>query len=88
MIATNYGNEICYGTILSDKGSKDEREEFINKTKDIIHFCLNGNSFSEDKNITILKDFVKMDKFQSIQKHLDEGGTIEEFVKDIFCCYH
>ena len=88
MIATNYGTEICYGATLSDRGSKDKREEFINKAQDIIDYCLTGNSFAEDKNITIVKDFVKMDKFQIIQKYLDEGGTIDEFVKDSFSCYH
>lgn len=88
MIATNYGDEICYGATQSDRGSKDKREEFIDKAQDIIDYCLTGNSFSEDKNIIIIKDYVKLNKFEIIQKYLDEGGTIKEFVEDSFSCYH
>lgn len=88
MIASNYGTEICYGATLSDRGSKDKREEFIDKAQDIIQYCLAGNSFAEDKTIKIVKDFVKMNKFEIIQSYLDNGGTIKEFVEDSFSCYH
>lgn len=88
MIASNYGNHICYGATRSDRGSKDKREEFIDKTQDIIDYCLIGNSYTPDRHIKICKDFVKLNKFEIIQKYLDEGGTITEFVKDSFSCYH
>ena len=88
MIATNYGDEICYGATLSDRGSKDKREEFIDKTQDLLDYCLLGNSFAEDKKVHIVKDFVGMNKFEIIQQYLNQGGTIEEFVEDSFSCYH
>lgn len=88
MIASYYGDEICYGATGSDRGSKDKRIEFIEKAEDIINYCLNGNSFAKDKKIVIEKEFVKLNKFEIIQKYLDTGGTIEEFVKGSFSCYH
>lgn len=88
MIASNYGDEICYGATRSDRGSKDKRIEFIEKAEDIINYGLNGNSFAKDKKITIVKDFVKLHKFELIQKYLDNGGTIDKFVKKSFSCYH
>lgn len=88
MIASNYGDEICYGATLSDRGSKDKRLEFIEKAEDIINYGLNGNSFAPDKKITIVKNFVKLHKFELIQKYLDNGGNIENFVKSSFSCYH
>ena len=88
MIASTYGDEICYGATASDRGSKDKRAEFIEKAEDIINYCLNGNSFSEDKQVTIVKDFVKLNKFEIIQKFLDNGGKIEDFVEKSFSCYH
>ena len=88
MIATNYGDEICYGATLSDRGSKDKREEFIDKTQDIIDYCLVGNSYTKDRHIKIEKKFVRMNKFQIIEEYLKTGGSVEEFVKDSFSCYH
>jgi len=88
MIASNYGDEICYGATLSDRGSKDKRIEFIEKAEEIINYGLNGNSFAPDKKVTIVKDFVKLHKFELIQKYLDNGGTIEKFVEESFSCYH
>lgn len=88
MIASNYGDEVCLGATLSDRGSKDKREEFLDKAQDIIDYCLLGNSFAEDKHIKICKDYVGLHKFQIIKMYLDAGGTIEEFVKDSFSCYH
>lgn len=88
MIASMYGDEICYGATRSDRGSKDKREEFIEKTQDIIDYCLIGNSFTKDRKIHICTDFVKLNKFEIIKKYLDKGGSIEEFVEDSFSCYH
>ena len=88
MIASNYGDEICLGATLSDRGSKDKREEFLDKAQDIIDYCLLGNSFAEDRKVKICKDFIGLHKFQIIEKYLEAGGTIEEFVKDSFSCYH
>ena len=88
MMATSYGDEICYGATRSDRGSKDKREEFIDMTQNIIDYCLTGNSFTKDRNIHICKDFVKLNKFEIIQKYLDQGGTIQEFVEESFSCYH
>lgn len=88
MIASNYGNHICYGATRSDRGSRDKCEEFVDLTQQIFDFCLIGNSFTKDRYIKICKDFVKLNKFEIIQKYLDEGGTIEEFVNDSFSCYH
>lgn len=88
MIASNYGDEICYGATKSDRGSKDKRIEFINKAESIINYCLNGNSFAKNHKIKIIKDFAKLDKFEIIQKYLSSGGTIEEFVGKSFSCYH
>ena len=88
MIASNYGDEICYGATYSDRGSKDKREEFVDKAQDIIDYCLIGNSFTKDRHIKICKDFVKLNKFEIIEQYLNNGGTIEEFVKDSFSCYH
>ena len=59
MMATAFGDEICYGATLSDRGSKDKREEFIKKTQDIIDYCLIGNSYTKDRNIKICKKYVK-----------------------------
>lgn len=88
MIASNYGNHICYGATRSDRGSKDKCEEFVDMTQQLFDYCLTGNSYTKDRHIKICKDFVKLNKFEIIQKYLDEGGTIEEFVKDSFSCYH
>ena len=88
MMASNYGNQICYGATRSDRGSKDKREEFIQLTQQIMDYCLIGNSYTKDRHIHICTDFVKLNKFEIIQKYLDEGGTIEEFVQDSFSCYH
>ena len=88
MIASNYGDEICYGATRSDRGSKDKCEEFVDMAQDIFNYCLIGNSFTKDRHITICKDFVKLNKFEIIQKYLDNGGTIKEFVEDSFSCYH
>lgn len=88
MIVSNYGDEICYGATFSDRGSKDKRIEFIEKAEDIINYCLNGNSFAPDKKITIVKDYVKLHKFELIQKFIENGGTIEQFVNGSFSCYH
>lgn len=88
MIASNYGDEICYGATGSDRGSKDKRIEFIEKAEDIINYCLNGNSFAENKPIKIEKRFANLHKFEIIQEYLDNGGTIEEFVEGSFSCYH
>lgn len=88
MIASNYGTDICYGATKSDRGSKDKREEFIQKAQDIFDYCLIGNSFTQDRHIHICTDFVKLNKFEIIQQYLNTGGTIEEFVEDSFSCYH
>lgn len=88
MIASYYGEKICYGATLSDRGSKDKREEFIEKAKDIINYCLNGNSFAEDKKIEIEKKYVRMNKFEIIKEYLSNGGSIDKFVNESFSCYH
>lgn len=88
MMASNYGDEICYGATKSDRGSKDKREEFIKKTQDIIDYCLIGNSYTPDRHIKICDTFVQLDKFEIIQLYLNLGGTIKEFVEDSFSCYH
>lgn len=88
MIASNFGNEICYGATRSDRGSKDKREEFLDKTQDIIDFCLKGNSYTKDRDIKIIKDFVKLNKFEIIDLYLKKGGTIDKFVEESFSCYH
>lgn len=88
MVGSNFGNEICYGATRSDRGSKDKREEFIDLSQEIIDYCLIGNSYTKDRHIKIIKDFVKLNKFEIIQKYLDNGGTIEEFVNESFSCYH
>lgn len=88
MMASNYGNHICYGATKSDRGSKDKRKEFIDMTQQIIDYCLIGNSYTPDRHIKICKDFVELDKFEIIHKYLESGGTIEEFIEDSFSCYH
>lgn len=88
MIASNYGDEICYGATKSDRGSKDKREEFIKKAEDIINYCLQGNSFAKDRKIKIEKKYSKKNKFEIIQEYLDTGGKIETFVEESFSCYH
>lgn len=88
MIAANFGDEICYGATLSDRGSKDKRKEFIQKMQDLMDYGLQGNSFAPDQKIKICMDFVDMDKFELIKMYLDNGGTIEEFINQSFSCYH
>lgn len=88
MIASNFGDNICYGATLSDRGSKDKRIEFIEKAQDIIDYCLIGNSSTKDRHIKICNEFINMNKFELIKLYLDKGGNIEEFVRDSFSCYH
>ena len=88
MMASAYGDEICYGATASDRGSKDKRVEFVQKVQDLMDYCLVGNSFAKDRKAHICTDFVNMNKFEIIQLYLDKGGTIEEFVKGSFSCYH
>lgn len=88
MIASNFGDEICYGATFSDRGSKDKRQEFIEKTQDIIDYCLIGNSFTQDRHIKINQDFINLNKYELIQLYLNKGGTIKEYIEDSFSCYH
>ena len=49
MIASNYGNHICYGATRSDRGSKDKCEEFVDMTQQLFDYCLTGNSYTKEK---------------------------------------
>lgn len=88
MLASNYGNNICFGAIKGDQGLKDKTEEFIDMASGIINYCLNENSYVDDMKIMIENRFIKMTKYDLLKQYLGMGGSLEEFVKRTFSCHH
>lgn len=87
MIASNYGDEICLGAVKGDQGSKDKTVEFIDMSENIINYCLDTN-YGINKKVHIIKEFIELSKYELVQMYIDNGGTIEEFIRDTFSCHH
>ncbi len=87
MIATNFGNEICLGATLGDRGGKDKTPEFFEKANEIINYCLIGNSYGsfEYKNICI--DYINKSKYELVEEYIKSGGNINTFIDETFSCY-
>lgn len=88
MIASNYGNEICFGATGADSGSHDKDKTFITKAQDIFDYCLVGNSFTADRHIKIENKYINEGKYSLLEKYLKNGGDLETFVNDTFTCHH
>lgn len=88
MIATNFGDNICLGATLGDRGGKDKTPEFFNKAEDIINYCLLGNSYgsSEYKNICI--SYINKNKYELVEEYIKQGGDIDTFINETFSCYN
>lgn len=87
MIASNYGDEICLGAVKGDQGSKDKTVEFMNMSENIINYCLDTN-YGINKKVHVTKEFIELSKYELVQMYIDNGGTIEEFIKNTFSCHH
>lgn len=88
MIASNFGDEICLGATLGDRGGKDKTPKFLEKTQDIFNYCLTGNSNNYNKNIIINTDFINRHKYSLIEEYISKGGSIEEYIESTFSCHH
>lgn len=87
MLASNYGDEICYGVVSGDQGSADKRMEFIDKSEDIMNYCLNGNTVFQDRSIVIERGFYNKTKYDLVQDYISSGGKIEDVMNETFSCY-
>lgn len=88
MIASNYGNEICFGATGADRGSHDKDKTFMVKAQDIFDYCLIGNSFAKDRHIKIVDDYINEGKYSLLKKYLEQGGELKTFVDETFTCHH
>lgn len=87
-IAAQYGDQLCYGAVSGDEGSRDKCMEFIDMTESLFRFCLEKNTTGADRKIRIERRFMKMTKYDLLKEWLSEGGTTEEFVSGTFSCHH
>lgn len=88
MIASNFGDHICFGATGADVGSHDKDKHFIDLTQELFDYMLIGNSFTKDRNVLIEKQFINDGKYSLVRKYLDLGGDIETFVEQTFTCHH
>ena len=87
MIASHYGEHICFGATAGDYGAIDKRPEFIDKAQDIINYTLGNQSVSEGKQIKIEKKFVYMSKYEIVEEYLNQGGDIKTAIDSTFSCF-
>ena len=87
MIASNYGDEICLGAVKGDQGNKDKTVEFMEMSENIINYCLD-TKYAINKKVHVTKEFIRLSKYELVQMYMDNGGTIEEFIRNTFSCHH
>ena len=88
MIASLYGNEICFGATAGDYGSKDKRLKFINKAENIINYCIGNQSNTKGRKIVLERRFVKMSKYDLAEEYLRKGGSIEKLGNESYSCFN
>ena len=87
MLASNYGNEVCLGATAGDR-VLDKSLEFGEKTSDLLTYLYQKQHWTEERKIKINLDYKSFTKTQLIKKYIEQGGNIEEAVKESFSCYY
>lgn len=88
MIASNYGDHICFGATGADIGTRDKDDKFITLTQELFDHMLKGNSFTDDRNVHIERQFLEDGKYSLVKKYLEAGGDIKTFIESTFACHH
>ena len=87
MLASNYGNEVCLGATAGDR-VLDKSLEFGKKTSNLLTYLYQKQHWTEERKIKINLDYKSFTKTQLIKKYIEQGGNIEEAVKESFSCYY
>jgi 7-cyano-7-deazaguanine synthase in queuosine biosynthesis len=88
MLATNYGDVICTGSLAGDR-SLDKSFTFYDKTEDMINYLYSPQWWiPEGRKIEIERKFKYLTKAELLQMYLDQGGSLEKAWKESFSCYH
>lgn len=80
MIASNFGDEICLGATLGDRGGIDNRFEIIYMLENILKIF--------NSNIHIENKYIFKNKYEILEEYINKGGTIKEFIENTFSCYN
>lgn len=92
MIASNFGDQsgahLCFGATGADVGTRDKDDRFISLTQELFDHMLTGNSFTDDRNVVIERQFLEDGKYSLVQKYLDAGGKLNTFMEESYCCHH
>lgn len=87
MIASHYGNELCFGATAGDYGAIDKRPEFIDEAERMLNYLNGCQSVSAGTQYKIEKRFVTMSKFDILEEFLRNGGTIKDVGDNTFSCF-
>lgn len=88
MLATNYGDVICTGSLAGDR-SLDKSFTFYDKTEDMVNYLYSPQWWiPEGRKIEIERKYKYLTKAELLKLYLDEGGDIEKAWNETFSCYH
>lgn len=88
MIATAFGDNICYGATAGDRGSIDKTPEFVDEAERMLNWLLGEQSVTEGRRVTIERRFLDMSKDMMVKEYLASGGRIEDVHDNTFSCFH
>lgn len=88
MLATHYGDHICFGATRGDRNRNDKTPEFINETEKLLRYTMGKQrGIFEDSRIIIERRYSEMYKHELIEEYLNNGGSIKELAEQTFSCY-
>lgn len=88
MLASHYGEHICFGATRGDRNRNDKTPEFINETEKLLRYVMGKQrGIFEDSRIIIERRYSEMYKHELIDEYLRQGGDIKDVAEQTFSCY-
>lgn len=88
MMATNYGEHICFGATRGDRNRNDKTPYFISKTEELLRYTMGKQrGIFEDSRIIIERRYSEMYKHEIIEEYISQGGSISALAEETFSCY-
>lgn len=86
--AAEYGDHIILGTNKTDIHN-DKLPPFAEKMEDLLNYYYGPSldGFCEDRNITVDFSYKKYNRAELCKIYLNNGGSVEEAIKESFSCY-
>lgn len=88
MIASNYGDELCYGAVAGDWRQRDKTPEFVKMAEDMLNYLLGPQSkVDTPRHIHIETKFLYMHKNEILAEYIKQGGSLKALYEDSFSCF-